>query len=120
MNHERFRHKFEEMGFTVSVDNEPVNEHDKGVLLAENDNGDKIYWCIIDQSETWGIYVDPDRFTLDDATFEWDQVRVDGDTLVFKSATGTRAKQTGYGRAGFSGTLTIDPRGSEVTEVHTY
>lgn len=120
MNHERFRQQFEEMGFDVTVDQEPPEDEELGVLVAENDEGDQLFWSVIDSPEEWGVYIDPDAYTLDDATFRWEDLTIDGDDVVVEGATGTRRKEFGYGRAGFDGELRIGPNRSKVTETNTY
>lgn len=120
MNHELFRKKFKEMGFDVSVDREPPEDEGKEVLVAENDRGDQLFWSVIDEPEVWGVYIDPDEYTLDDATFRWNELTIDGNEVVIEDATGTRAKQHGYGRAGFDGELRVGPLRSQVTETKTY
>lgn len=119
MNHDKFREQFEQLGFDVSVDREPPEDKDLGVLVAENDRGDEIFWSVIADPEQWGLYVSPAGFTLDDATFEWHDADFGDNSVSFDGVSGTRSKQFGYGRAAFRGTLTIDTFTAEVCEVHT-
>lgn len=120
MNHERFRKQFEDMGFDVSVERESPEDDEGNVLVAENDDGDKLFWSVIDSPEVWGVYIEPDRYSLDNATFRWEELTFEDGDVVIENAHGTRPKQSGYGRAGFNGELRIGPRGSQVTETHTY
>lgn len=122
MNHDTFQEAFESRGFGVYVDQEPPDNEPESlpVLAAENDEGDCLYWSVIDSPEQWGVYVDPDDYTLDDATLRWDEVTFDGDDFVIENATGTRTAQMGYGRRAFDGELRIGPHRSKITETNTY
>jgi len=120
MNHDKFRETFEDLGFDVSQDEEPPEGEENGVLVAENDSGDEIFWSVIDAPEQWGLCVRPDRLTLDNPTFEWHEVEFRDGAFVIEGVSGTAPAQTGYGRTAFSGDLRVDQSSTQAEECRTY
>lgn len=119
MDHDTFIEEFEEMGF--DVEEKESNEGDgRGVVLAENENGDEIWWSVIDSPEVWGVHIDPDRCSIDQDPFRWKDLDFDGDAVVIEGATGTRSKDFGYGRSGFEGEVRIDSDGLTITETERH
>lgn len=119
MDHETFIETFEEMGFDVEEEEPPAGA-DRGIVIAENENGDQLCWSVIDDPEVWGIHIDPDRASIDQTPFEWDDLDFEDDKVVIPHATGTRSKDFGYGRAGFDGSVSIDSQGTTITETERH
>jgi hypothetical protein len=119
MDHETFKETFTEIGFHVK-EQEPPEGEERGTVLAENDNGDELWWSVIDPPEVWGIHIFLDRATLDDTAFQWDELSVEDDEVVIEDATGTRSKNVGYGVTGFDGTVAIDQHGATIAETYRH
>lgn len=114
MDHDTFRTTFSRMGFEIE---EERNGEDEPVLIAENRQGDKVWWSVDPDTGGWGLYVQPDGPTFDDAMFSPGDVEFSDDALVIPEARGTRPAEVGYGRRGFDGEVRIDSQGVTITEV---
>jgi len=119
MDHETFMETFHDMGFHV-YEWEPPDDAERGVVSARNENGDEVWWSVIDPPETWGVHVVLDRGTLDDDTFRWSELSIGDGELVIEDATGTHSKRVGYGVTGFDGTVAIDQHGATIEETYRH
>lgn len=118
MDHEQFKQRLEDLGFDVEEDTDDTEDGMKPPIKATNQQGDTIWWSL-GADEEWGLYIDPERYTLDDAFLLPREVRLDSDALVIEGATGTKIKDVGYGRAAFDGTMRITKTNTSVTETRT-